>query len=281
MQSRRGSSNFSQPSLRIGMTLCRGGLSELVEGLSNWRIWHLLGSGDLRRRYARSWGGQFWQTLSTGITAAIMGVVWSVLWRVPIAQMLPYLVTSLILWQFISGMIGDSVGVFPNGANILLGQRIATSTVVYSMIYRNFLIFLHNAVVIVVVFALFWQPVSLQIVLIVPALLLVLVTSVWFSFVCGALCARFRDLGNVVQSVLQLAFYVTPVIWRPEFLAEKHRWLLYANPFAVFMQIARGTVFNEPVSAINWSIASGIAFGGLLLALPIIGAYRRRLTFWL
>ena len=53
------------------------GACDIAEGLRNWRIWHLMGTSELRRRYARSRLGQFWLTLSTAITVVTLGAVWS------------------------------------------------------------------------------------------------------------------------------------------------------------------------------------------------------------
>ena len=53
--------------------LAEAGWRDIHEGIENWRIWHLMGSAELRRRYARSRLGQFWLTLSTGI---LIGVPW-------------------------------------------------------------------------------------------------------------------------------------------------------------------------------------------------------------
>ena len=37
----------------------------------------------------------------------------------------------------------------------------------------------------------------------------------------GAFCARFRDIGPIVGSVMQIAFFLTPVIWQPEQLGRQ------------------------------------------------------------
>ena len=57
---------------------CRNaGLEELVDGLHNWRVWHLLGLNELRHRYARSRFGQLWLTLSTAVMIGVLAIVWS------------------------------------------------------------------------------------------------------------------------------------------------------------------------------------------------------------
>src|SRR5215510_10666773 len=73
------------------------GMADLLSGIANWRLSHIMGLGEIRRRYARSRIGQFWLTISTGIVVAVLGLVWSALWKVPIADLLPFVAVSLIV----------------------------------------------------------------------------------------------------------------------------------------------------------------------------------------
>jgi ABC-type polysaccharide/polyol phosphate export permease len=257
------------------------GFAELAEGVGNWRIWHLIGTGELRRRYSRSRIGQFWLSLSTGLSTLILGVVWSVLWNVQPGTLLPHLTVSILIWQFMSAVVSEAADVFTSSRHLLLSQRLACSTLVIAMVYKNLIVLAHNAVIIVVVFLIFQQPITSQIFLVIPALVLMAFTSVWLGCVLGMVCARFRDVTHALQSVLQLGFYVTPVIWKPEFLTEQYRWLLMFNPFASFMTIVRSAIIGGPVPTLEWVVAATITIGGFLLALPLIGTYRRRLVFWI
>jgi ABC-type polysaccharide/polyol phosphate export permease len=257
------------------------GFSELTEGVANWRIWHLIGTGDLRRRYARSRIGQFWLALSTGLSTFILGFVWSVLWKVEPGTLLPHLTVSILIWQFMSSVVSESADVFAGGRSLLLSQRLACSTLIFAMVYKNLIILAHNAVIIVIVFLIFQQPVTSQIFWLIPAVILMAFTSIWLGCIIGMLCARFRDVSHALQSILQLGFYVTPVIWKPEFLTEQYRWLLMFNPFASFMTIVRSTIIGGPFPVFEWILATTIAVGGFLIALPLIGKYHRRLMFWI
>ena len=88
------------------------GIADLVKGIDNWRLSHLMGLGEIRRRYTRSRIGQFWLTISTGIMVATLGLVWSMLWKMPIADLLPFIAISLIVWTLISGTLGEATTVF-------------------------------------------------------------------------------------------------------------------------------------------------------------------------
>lgn len=257
------------------------GFNDLKAGLDAWRIWHLIGSGDLRRRYSRSKLGQFWLTLSTGISILIMSAVWAVLFKQPLANMLPYMAVSIIIWQFFAGIMSDAVNVFVSSNHLLLSQKMPCSIVVIASVYRNFLTLLHNLIIIPVVFLVFWVPVTWEVILVLPALLLMLITSIWLTYLVGAICARFRDLINIFTAIMQLAFYITPVIWKPGFLEGSLRIVMQLNPFTYYLEIMRAPILGEPISIFVWGVAFAIAFTGLFISLIFVGKYRRQILYWI
>src|SRR5271168_3618051 len=73
-------------------------------GLTDWRVWLLLGMNDIRQRYRRSRLGQFWITLAMAIQIVTLGFLYSYLFRAPIHEYLPYLAVSLVAWNLIQSI---------------------------------------------------------------------------------------------------------------------------------------------------------------------------------
>jgi len=86
---------------------------------------------------------------------------------------------------------------------------------------------------------------------------------------------------QIIASFLQIIFFLTPVVWKPEILSVHAQSVMQWNPFAVFISIVRDPLLGRPVSAMTWAEAFVLSFGGLVLALPFIGRFRRRLIYWL
>ena len=257
------------------------GYQDLRDGAQAWRIWHLIGAGELRRRYSRSRIGQFWLTISTAISILIMALVWSILFKLPIREMLPYMAVSIILWQFFSGIVSEATSLLTSNNHLLLSQKMNCSVVVYAIVYRHLLILAHNAIIIPVVFFLSGTQISVQIFLVVPAIVLVTISSVWVTYLIGMLCARFRDISNIINSAMQLAFYVTPVIWKPGFMPGEYQWIVDINPFAYFLSILRDPFLSGSFHLHTWVTSIAITFFGMFVSLIMIGKYRRKLMFWI
>jgi lipopolysaccharide transport system permease protein len=259
----------------------RRGWSDLVEGLENWRVWHLMGVSLIRKRYRRSRLGQFWITFSMGIMVLVLGITWSVLWHQSVADFLPYIGCSLIIWTFFSVTIGDAANVAVNSGALFLNQNMSFSVAIYAVIYNNVIILLHNSIIVFILFVVFRTKMTLSTLLFVPGFFMALTALVWVSCVIAILCARYRDVMQLVQMVLQCALFVTPVMYKATFVPPEYEWINLLNPFAVYIAIVRDPIIGEHTSAAYWMVAAIFAFGGGLFSLPFIGNYRKRVVLWI
>src|SRR5215470_3133302 len=129
----KNANTIPQPrSSRQGLLML--GIADLLSGIANWRVSHTMGLGEIRRRYARSRIGQFWLTISTGIVVAVLGLVWSTLWKVPVADFVPFVAISLIVWTMVSGTLAEAATLFASTGPIFLNQGMSFSTAIYALV---------------------------------------------------------------------------------------------------------------------------------------------------
>ncbi len=257
------------------------GFEELVSGLRNWRVWHLLGVNDLRNRYARSRFGQVWLILSTGTMIGALAIVWSLLWNTPLHELMPFMGTSIIIWGFLSQTLSDSTSVFVLHGNFYRNQKMNFSVSIYSVIYKNSMILAHNLIVIFVLVLAFGVPINWWFFQIVPAVVLTWVTMAWSGYIVAMVCVRYRDIIQLIATWLMVIFFITPVMWKPDFLPPRYQFVVDWNPLAQFLELLRAPFLGQPLSAHTWVMTIAIALGGGVLSLPVIGRYQRRVIFWM
>ena len=131
-------------------------------------------------------------------------------------EYLPFIALSQVLWGFISGMIGDGCTCFTQAEGTIRSMRMPFFVHAVRCLVRNVLILAHNVVVIAVVFILLKINPGWGGFLAVPALALWTIAGLSICLPLGAVCARFRDIPPIITSVLQIAFFVTPIIWLPK-----------------------------------------------------------------
>ncbi len=181
----------------------------------------------MRRGYRRSVLGPLWLTLSLAVTVAVLSVLYGQLLGVPLERYVPHLALGFIAWQFIAGVVARSCNVFVRQKAWILNDRRPLSLFVLMDVWESLLEMAHNAPVYVgaaLLYGIFAGAAGLQI---VPGLALVLLNAVWVGLLLGTVCARFRDIAQIVASVMRIAFFVTPVIWMPEMLGSRAHLALY------------------------------------------------------
>jgi ABC-type polysaccharide/polyol phosphate export permease len=257
------------------------GLFDLKSGINHWRLSHLIGVGQIRSRYSRSRIGQFWVTLSTAIMVVALALVWSMLWKVELHDLMPFIAISLILWNLITGTLGEASTIFVATGHLFLNQGMSFSTAIYGLVYKHVLILLHNVPIIALTMAIFMVPLGTVSLLAVAGLLCLLLSLLWLTYIVAIACVRYRDLTQVVQNVLLIAFFITPVMWKPEQLGSNNRLLLTLNPLADLLAVVREPLLGQPPSLSEWIGALAFSLGGFLIALPVIGFCRRRIIYWI
>jgi lipopolysaccharide transport system permease protein len=255
-------------------------MKDFTDAVRLWRLGWTLGWFDIRLRYRGSMIGPFWLTLSTAVMVAALGVLYSTLFHIPLHDYLPYLAISQILWMFIGTMVSDACACFTSVEGVVRSVRMPFHLHAFRTVVRNILILGHNVVVVVAVYAFFHIWPDESVLLIVPALAIWVVNSVAVCLLLGAFCARFRDISPIVASVMQIAFFVSPVIWKPEQLGRYAKYLVL-NPFYSLLEIVRGPLLNDPPGMLTW--VSAIIYTLLLCALSWLFFIRARgrLAFWL
>jgi len=254
-------------------------VADVREAAQLWRLWGTLGWLDIKLRYRGSVLGPLWLTLSTAVMVGALGVLYSALFHMDLHDYLPFLGLSIVLWNFIATLVGDACTCFTSAEGLIRSARMPFNLYAARVVWRNLLILAHNVIVIVLVFAIFQHWPGSGLLLCLPGLLIWLIDSMAITLLLGAFCARFRDIPPIVASVMQIAFFISPIIWRPE-QAHISPWLLAINPFYSLLEVVRGPLLNEPAALVIWAsvlIYSALLCGGTWLLFVRV---RGRLSFW-
>lgn len=270
--------------LRADMTMTsrnRWAVADIVGGLRLWRLALALGWLDIRLRYRGSMLGPFWLTISTGVMVASLGLLYSTLFKLNLREYLPFLALSQVLWGFLAALVSEACGVFTEAEGVIRSVRMPFFVFSIRALIRNSIVLGHNIVVIVVVFAIFWILPGWEALMALPGLVVWAVDALALTLLLGAFCARFRDIQPIVNSIMQIAFFVTPVIWKPEQLGAAGVERLAFNPFFDLLEIVRGPILGSEIAAGTWIGAIGYSCVVCAVSWAFFVRARGRVTFWI
>jgi ABC-type polysaccharide/polyol phosphate export permease len=255
-------------------------IADFREGLREYELWITMGIQDIKRRYRRSVLGPLWLTLSLAVLVAALGILYSALMGTPKEIFIPHLALGFIAWNFIQGAVTDGCNVFVNNKNWITNIRTPLSLFVFRMTWEHLVTMAHNALVYVGVAIIFGINAGLTGLMVLPGLLLVMFNAIWVGILFGTLCARFRDIPQIIQSIMRIAFFLTPIIWMPAQLGTRD-YIAMFNPFTYFVELIRSPLLGVAPSLMTWGLALCVTIVGWAIAAVVFIRFRGRIAYWL
>jgi len=258
---------------------------DLGQGWRQRPLWGYLGWQDIKQRYRRSVLGPLWISISMGVVATAMGILYGALFGEDITTFLPYVATGLLIWTFISGAILEGSEVFIANEGLIKFLPAPLSLHVYRLVWRQTLFFAHNLVIWGLLIIIFPQPLGWSLLLAVPAFAILVLNGAWIAVLAGIVATRFRDIPPIIASLTQLLFFMTPIVWRYDTLlenpavAERAR-IAEINPVLHFVEILRQPMLGHEIVWRHWYVVGAITVVGCLAALVCLRNYRSRVAYW-
>ena len=262
-------------------------IQDLRAGWGQRQLWGHLGWQDIRQRYRRSVLGPIWITISMAVTAIALGILYAGLFGNPLEEQLPYILVGFIVWAFISGCILEGADVFIKNEGLIKHLPAPISVHVYRLVWRQSLLFAHNLIVYAVMLVIWPQPLDWSSLLALPAFVLLALNGAWVALLFGMASSRFRDLNPIIGSVVQLMFFLTPIVWIYEdflnspnpAIAERAR-LAEINPFLHYIEMIRRPMLGEDIIWRNWVVVLAITLVGWAVTMWAMRRYRTRVPYW-
>lgn len=255
-------------------------VADVAAGTRSIEIWARLGWIEIQRRYRRTAFGPFWTTISVGMFIFPLGFLWSRLWQIPINEFLPYLTCGIVAWGFISGLLTEGCATFSLQKELILSVRTPLTTLAFAVVWRNVIVMFHNLLLVFAVVFIFGEGLDLKALLFIPALALLFLNGLWVAILLGGLCCRYRDIQQVVTSLMAVIMFCTPVLWNPSQLGPEGQFWLQFNIFYHYVEIFRAPFLLTLPTMTNWLVIIGWTIVGWTAALFFISRFRKRIPYW-
>lgn len=242
-------------------------------------IFHLAYS-DTKARYKRSILGPLWLTLGAAIGVVGLGLVWSQLLHQDRREFIPSLTVGLLLWQFISGCVTESPAVFIRQSQIIRNLQLPLLIHPFQLIARQSISLGHNLIILIIVLLVYPQPTGWGALLSIIGLAIVLLNLLWIVILFGLIGARYRDVEQIVQSLMPIVFFLTPVIYKAGH-AGVSQAIIWLNPFTYFITLVREPIFGQIPAAFVYQTAIAAALAGWTVTLLLFNRHAPRLAFWI
>jgi ABC-type polysaccharide/polyol phosphate export permease len=254
-------------------------LNELVDILRLSQSLLYVSRTDLKARYKRSILGPLWIVISLGLGSVGLGLMWSVLWQMEIALLLPQITIGFLVWIFISSSITEGSDSIVVNAEIIKNIKIPVLYFCVLSFTKNITNFVHSWIIILFISLIFPPPISWVQLMVIPGLVVAIIDLFLLIALLAILSTRYRDLKPLINSLIPLLFFVSPVLFSLK-QSSSLEWVLLLNPLTYIISIVR-----DPILGVlpEWHLYFGSVFFGIILFVLdyiIFNSRSQRIIFW-
>jgi len=238
-----------------------------------------LGYLEILQSYRRSIIGPWWITLTLAIQSFAMTVVFGAVFGMPSKEYAAYVVTGLIAWSWVNSIITESGNVFLIGARYIKETNITQETLVYASAFRLLIIALHNCALIPILAAMDIIKLDKSQLMLPILLISFFLLTIPVSSLLGMLCARYRDITRIINSLVTVIMLITPIFWLPNALSGKRLFVIEFNPIYYLVEFLRQPMLGN----FNVYIFSGVVIAIIpiwIFAEYMISSYSKGVVFW-
>ncbi len=195
-------------------------------------------------RYRKAWAGFLWVVANPILTFVIQSVIFKSILKIEVNNYPAYLVSGLLPWFFISQSLYVVTNSLVASRDILLGFKVHPFLIVSSQVLDQFVSFL-AAFLLIGLFTVRLQGdfLFLRMLLVLVSTLLICSFTILFTNLLAYWHVFYRDIQFIVQFIMNLAFYLTPIFYQPASLGN-YQWILSFNIFYPFIRLYQSSLFQ-------------------------------------
>jgi ABC-type polysaccharide/polyol phosphate export permease len=257
-------------------------MTELIRDSLRYRelIW-ALALKDLKVRYKRSVLGFLWALLNPALLMIVLALVFSTIMRMNIQHYAIFLLSVLLPWTFFSQSLAYAVESIVGNGDLI--KKVAVPKLVFpvAVVISNLINLLLSIIPLALIILAMRHPFHWTWVYLPVPLVILAIFTLGATFLFATANVYYRDVTHIVQILLQVLFYVTPIIYSADMFPAKYRWAFHLNPLNYLFNGFRLAVYNGQLPRIQ-SIAASLtcALVALVIGFAIFRKHQSEFVFY-
>lgn len=221
-------------------------------------------------RYRRTALGYLWTLINPLLMMTVMAVVFSALFKTDLKTFAVFLFAGLIPWNFFSSVVSQSGAAFINNEGLI--KKIYLPKALFPLSIASALLIdsLFSFIALFVIIIALGGTISWSLLFLPIGYLLLFGFAMGFGMVMSVATVFFRDLQYVMIIVMQALFFLTPILYKPDALSGKIRWIIEMNPVTPFIALFRAPLIDGTLpSSIVLLQATMISFATMAVGMIV------------
>lgn len=243
-------------------------------------IW-ALALKELKIRYKRSVLGFLWALLNPLLLMIVTTLVFSSLLKVNIPHYAIFVLSMILPWTFFSQSLSYAAESVVGNGELIKKVRIAKIVFPLAAVVSNMINLMLSLIPLVLIVLVMGHPFHATWLYLPVPLLALTIFTVGATFFFAAANVYYRDVAHILQVILQVWFYVTPILYSIDFFPAQYRWLFKLNPLIFVMNGFRLSVYYGMLPTAQSVFASFVcAFLALSIGFAVFRRYQDRFVYY-
>lgn len=218
--------------------------------------------------------GMFWQVLTPLFNAAVYYVIFGVILNTKsgVENFIPYLCCGIFIFGFTQNVVQSGVQSISGNLGLIRALHFPRASLPLAVAFVEIRNLIASMSVLIVIVLAFGEPVNVQWLLLVPALLLQAIFNAGLAMLVARLGSKLTDIKQLIPFIMRIWLYGSAVLYPVQrFTEHLHGWKLHlveANPLLVFIELARHSLMENVqlagspqllwIEAVCWSLVVGL-----------------------
>jgi ABC-2 type transport system permease protein len=236
-------------------------MNELIRDTFRYRelIW-ALALKELKIRYKRSVLGFLWALLNPMLLMLVLTVVFSTIMPMKLDHYAIFLLSVLMPWTFFSQSLAYAAESIVGNGDLIKKVKVAKLVFPVAAVVSNMINLLLSLIPLMIMVLVMRHPFHWTWIYLPVPLLALTFFTLGATFFFAASNVYYRDVSHILQILLQVWFYVTPIIYSLDFFPAKYRIYFKLNPLNYFFNGFRLSVYYGLLPT-GYSIAASFILG--------------------
>lgn len=234
----------------------------------------------LKIKYKRSKLGLSWSLLNPIFNITVIALIFSHIMNMQYTDFAVFFFSGFLAWSLFSNSLVAASNCLVNNESLIKKAPINLMVFPLATVSVNVIEFLLALIVLTALLVLIGLKFSVAILFLPISFILLFLFTVGLALILSIMTAFFRDCAHIFIVIIQLWFYLTPVLYPKSFLSGKKELLQYINPMVTYIDLFRAPIFYGKMPVLNEILMAGaLSCLALMLGFLIFNRYKSQVVF--
>lgn len=216
----------------------------------NIRVIRELVISEFKLRYQNTFLGYFWTLIKPLLLFGVIYLVFSVFMRYPVENYAIYLLLGILIWNFFTEATLIGMNTFINKRDLVTKIYFSRASLIIASTISSLITLLLNMLIFFLFLAISGIAPGLPALVFIIYLAEMYLIATGITFILASLYIHFHDLKHIWEVLLQIGFWLTPIIYPITIVPEKYHSLIFLNPWARIIEYSRDIFIRHHIPSL-------------------------------